>query len=139
VPAVSGNALLGDLDDDALAALLATVGPGSTTALLFAELRHLGGALARPADGAVDSIPGSYSLFGGAPAPTVEAASAGAADAAALVEAMRPWSLAAHALNFAEGAVDVASCFEPEAWDRLRAVRAAVDPGGLFLANHEIG
>jgi FAD/FMN-containing dehydrogenase len=139
VPAVSGNALLGDLDDDALAALLATVGPGSTTSLLFAELRQLGGALARPADGAVGSIPGSYSLFGGAPAPTPEVAATGAADAAALVEAMRPWSLAAHALNFTEGAVEVATCFEPEAWDRLRAVRAAVDPGGLFLANHEIG
>ena len=50
-PSVSGHALLGPLDDAALDALLAQVGPGTSSALLFAELRHIGGAVGRPVRG----------------------------------------------------------------------------------------
>jgi hypothetical protein len=50
-PAVSDHAVLTDIDDTTIEALLQLVGPGTTTPLLMAELRHLGGALAEPADG----------------------------------------------------------------------------------------
>jgi FAD/FMN-containing dehydrogenase len=34
--------------------------------------------------------------------------------------------------------VDTATGFDPESWGRLREVRAALDPTGVFLAGHEI-
>jgi FAD/FMN-containing dehydrogenase len=139
-PSVSGHALLGPLDDAAVDALLATVGPGTSSALLFAELRHIGGAVARPApDAALSHLPGLYTLFGAAVAPTPAAAEAGRASAAELVEAMAPWSETTRVLTLTETLVDTATGFDPESWGRLREVRAALDPAGVFLAGHEIG
>ena len=139
-PAVSGHAVLGDLDDDAVAALLGVVGPGTSTSLLFAELRHLGGALARPATdgGAVDHLPGAYALFCVAVAPSPEAAAAGIVDADRVVSALGRWSVASRVLNFTEEPVETSSGYAPEAWARLCRIRDAVDPGGLFRANHPL-
>jgi len=140
-PAVSDHAVLEELPDAAVEALLGQVGPGTTTSLLFAELRHLGGALGRPAErgGVLDTLPGSYALFCVAVAPVPEAATVGLAHAAATVAALRPWSTDQHVLNFAERhGVDPASAYDPWAWARLRSVKAAVDPKGVFQANHEI-
>jgi hypothetical protein len=140
-PAVSDHAVLDDLPEEAVEALLGRVGPGTTTSLLFAELRHLGGALGRPDDrgGVLDALPGAYALFCVAVAPVPEAAAVGLADAAATVEALRAWSNDRHVLNFAERPeVDAETAYDPWAWARLRAVKAAVDPDGVFQANHEI-
>ena len=41
-------------------------------------------------------------------------------------------------LNFAEQETDPAVFYAPETWGRLRAVKAEVDPGRLFRANHSI-
>jgi FAD/FMN-containing dehydrogenase len=71
-------------------------------------------------------------------APVPEMAAAGEAACAALVEALAPWANGRNFPNFAESPIDPASAYEPEAWARLRRVKAEVDPGGLFLANHEI-
>jgi len=139
-PAVSGHAVLGDLDEDAVAVLLAEVGPGADTSLLFAELRHLGGALARvDADGgALDHLPGSYALFCVAVAPTPEAATTGIVDADRVVSALGRWSIASRVLNFTEEPVDTSSGYDADAWARLCAIRDGIDPGGLFRANHPL-
>ena len=139
-PNVADHAVLGDLDDAAVEALLGQVGPGSTTSLLFAELRHLGGALGRPAPdaGVLPRLPGSYALFCAAVAPVPEAAAAGLADGAALVSALAPWATGEHLLNFADKVVDTASGYDAADYARLRAIKAAVDPRGVFQANHEI-
>jgi FAD/FMN-containing dehydrogenase len=138
-PSVSGHALLGPLDDAAVDALLRNVGPGTGSALLFAELRHIGGAAGRPvADAALSHLAGVYTLFCAAIAPTPEAAAVGSADAAALVETMAPWAEAMRVLTLTETVVDAATGVDAEAWARLREVRAQVDPAGVFLANHEI-
>jgi FAD/FMN-containing dehydrogenase/enamine deaminase RidA (YjgF/YER057c/UK114 family) len=139
-PAVSDHAVLDELTEETVAALLAEVGPGSTTSLLFAELRQLGRALARPAagGGALDRLPGAYALFCVAIAPFPEAAAQGTADARRVVEALAPWSSGRRFLNFADARVDVSTGYEPAAYERLSRVRAAVDPGGVFLANHEV-
>jgi FAD/FMN-containing dehydrogenase len=140
-PAVSDHAVLGALTDDAVATLLGAVGPGSTTSLLFAELRHLGGALARPATngGALSHLAGEYGLFAVAVAPFPEAAAVGRADAAALVAAMAPWATGSHLLNFSEQVVDTATAYDAPSWLRLQRVRDLVDPHGVFQANHEVG
>ena len=41
-------------------------------------------------------------------------------------------------LNFEEEKADAAQFYTPEAYGRLREVRAAVDPNELFLSNHVI-
>lgn len=140
-PAVSDHAVVHSLPDQAVDALLAQVGPGTTTSLMFAELRHLGGALARTADrgGVLDRLPSGYALFCVAVAPVPEAATVGLADAAACVAAMAPWSRGQRVLNFTERpeAETTAACDE-WALARLRSVRADVDPDGVFQAAHEI-
>ncbi|WP_238010087.1 FAD-binding oxidoreductase [Dactylosporangium sp. AC04546] len=132
-PGVSRSALLGPLPPAALDALLAAAGPRSGNPLMVpAELRQLGGTLRRPAagGGALPCVEGEFLLFSGG--------LAGPADAERVVEAMRPWAEDREYLNFTETAIDTARAFEPAAWERLRAVRAAVDPEGLFVANHVI-
>ena len=41
-------------------------------------------------------------------------------------------------LNFVEQPVDAATFYTDEAYARLRAIRAAVDPDGRMVANHRI-
>ncbi|HYF73744.1 MAG TPA: FAD-binding oxidoreductase [Nocardioides sp.] len=138
-PAVGDHVLLSGLPEEAIAAYLAEIGPGSTTSLLFAELRHLGGALGRPADGGgvCSHVDGAFALFCVAMAPFPEAAERGSADALAMCEAMAPWSTGGRLLNFTDHRTDVATGYG-EQWERLRAVCAAVDPDGVFVANHSV-
>ena len=60
VPYLSANDLLGELPARAVDELVGAVGPGSDSPLLSVELRHAGGALARPepGHGALASLPG---------------------------------------------------------------------------------
>jgi FAD/FMN-containing dehydrogenase len=139
-PGVSATTVLGSLPDEAIDAFLAQVGHGTTQSLLAAELRQLGGAVSRPAEdaGAVAMVEGAFVLFGVAVAATPEMAAAGAADSAALVSAMTPWANGKQYLNFVEAAQDASTGYTTESWSRLQAVRAQVDPRGLFLSNHQV-
>ncbi len=139
-PGVTNTALLGGMTDEAVDAFLAQVGHGTSTSLLAAELRQLGGALGRPAPGAgaVPMIDGEFVLFAVAIAATPEMAAAGQADADALVAAMAPWANGRQYLNFVEHAVDARAGYDDESWARLQAVRAAVDPAGTFVSNHAV-
>ncbi len=93
-PAVSVCAILGDLPDAAIETFLALTGRGSGSTLLAAELRQLGGALARPAEGAgaLPMVDGAFVMFGVAIAATPEMAAQGQADGAALVDAMTAYA-----------------------------------------------
>lgn len=140
VPAVSDHSVLGELTDEAVEVFLAQVGPGTSTGLLFAELRHLGGALARPTagGGALSHLRGEYGMYCIAVAPSPEAAAAGAAAAAGVVRAVAPWSLPSRIPTFTDTREDTSSMFDPEAWARLARLREAHDPTRLFLAHHEL-
>jgi hypothetical protein len=139
-PGVGRSALLAGLPDSAVDAFLEQVGHGTTTSLLAAELRQLGGQLSRPHPngGALDRLEGEFALFGVGVAPTVEIAGQVARDGDALVEALRPWQNGRHYLNFAETAVDPKAGYEAGHWTQLRAIRSAVDPDGVFQANHAV-
>ena len=139
-PAVSDHVLLDDFDSAAVDALVSTAGADSGTTLLSAEIRHAGGALARPAadGGSLAQLPGTYAGFFIAVAATPELGARGRDDAARVVAALRPWSSGHRFSNFAEEAVDPASLFPPDVLARLRAVRADVDPDGVFVANHAL-
>ena len=103
------------------------------------ELRHLGGALARPEPhhGAYASMNGEYTIFslGGILAPEDAPVINEAVDRVAA--AMEPWRSGWY-LNFVERQFDMSRAFDAETWRRLQAVKAQVDPDGVVMGNHEI-
>lgn len=139
-PAVSGTAMLHSLPDAGVDAFLAEAGPDARTSLAMAELRQLGGALGRPADGAgvLSHLDGQFVVFAGAMALDADTAVQGIADADRLTEALAPFDNGRVYLNFAERAVSTRPAYATDRWQRLVAVRRAVDPQGLFAANHPI-
>jgi FAD/FMN-containing dehydrogenase len=139
-PVVSDTAMLSALPEAAVDAFLAEVGPGSRSSLLMAELRQLGGVLGRshPGGGVLDRLDAEYVLFGGALAADREMAARGHADAQRLVGALSAHANGRQYLNFAENPVDVHAGYREEAWVQLKGIRSAVDPDGLFVANHRI-
>jgi hypothetical protein len=116
---------------------VAAAGPDSGTALTAVELRHLGGALARPVDAALPSLPGEFLLFGvGAPLPP--------ADLPAIERGLAVVhdALAEHAtgvlLPFVEQPADASAGYPADAWRRLTEVRERYDPEGRMRANHAV-
>jgi FAD/FMN-containing dehydrogenase len=139
-PAVSDSAMLSGLPDAAVDAFLETAGPDATTTVLAAELRQLGGALARPAEGGgvLNRLDGEFASFAVAIAATPELGAQGHADAVRLTDALRPFGTGQELLNFAENPIDAARAYPTERWTRLQRVRGEVDPQGVFAANHEV-
>jgi FAD/FMN-containing dehydrogenase len=139
-PAVSDSAMLDSFPDAAIDAFLTEAGSHAQTSLLAAELRQLGGALGRPhqAGGALTHLDAQFVAFALAMAPTPDLAAQGHADAVRLTDALQPFTQGRHYLNFAENPVDVSAGYPPEVWTRLKGVRSAVDPHGLFVANHPV-
>ncbi len=139
-PGVSASTILAELPEEAIETYLAKAGPGSGSTLLAAELRQLGGALARPAEGAgaLPKLEGKFVLFCVAVAMTPEMGVQGHADATGVVDALSSYSSGRDYLNFAETPVDVRKSFPQESWRRLKGVRSAVDPSGHLLANHKV-
>ena len=140
VPVVSDHSVLGDLDDDAVQAFLAHVGPAPPPGLLFAELRHLGGALGPTRRGRGSPVPPagllSDVLHRGRPVPGGggRRGRRGGRGVAALAR----WSLPSRIPTFTDTREDTSSMFDPEAWARLARVRDEHDPTRLFLAHHEV-
>jgi FAD/FMN-containing dehydrogenase len=139
-PGVTGAATIADLPDRAVDTFVALTGPGSGSSLLSAELRQLGGALGRPAEGAgaLPMLDGAFAMFAVAIAATPEMHQKGLADAKALEAAMAPYSNGRNYLNFTEDPVDVSETFPEHTWMQLKAVRSVVDPNGVILANHRV-
>lgn len=139
-PSEGGGLVLDRLDEDAVSAFLAAAGAASPTQLLLAELRHIGGAVARTGsdEGALPGLPGSHVLLLVGVAASPEMAAAARADVERVLGALAPWSNGRQFLNLAERPVDPSTGYGPEAWTRLCTVRADVDPHGVFLANHVV-
>ena len=121
-------------------AFVAAVGPGSGSALLMSELRHLGGALGREPEGhgALARFHGEYMMFGVGIPVTPELAAAIHVGLATLADALAPWETGSAYLNFVEEPVDPAQFYSAEGYARLRRVKAEVDPAGVFRGNHAI-
>lgn len=137
-PSVTNAALLESLPDAAVDAFVGAAGPGAGSSLLAAEIRHLGGALGRPADAAVASVPGEYLAFFVAIATSPGAGARGLADARRATDALAPWASAGRLLNFDDNAVDAAAAYPPPVQRRLRALHDRVDPRRRFLAAHPL-
>jgi FAD/FMN-containing dehydrogenase len=143
VPGLGDHALLRELAPATVDALVETAGHGSNSPLLGVELRQLGGALGRaPAGhGALAGIDGDYVLYGvGVPMGPPGRAEEIKQRLATLKEAVAPWASGLSYVNFADarGVNALPTAFDAETLDRLAAVKRAVDPDGLFQANHPV-
>lgn len=141
VPAVGHHAMLGELPAEAVDVLVDVAGADSGSPLIGVELRHLGGALARPSadHGALGTLDGEFLLFGVGIAGDPDGARAAADRLDDVVEAMEPWSSSSSYLNFAEKpGHDCSTAFGAESYERLRLIRRAADPEGLLVGNHLI-
>ena len=138
-PYAGAGMLLGDLPGEAIDALLAAVGPDTDTHLLSVELRHDGGAMGEsdPSHGAMNSLPGSFLMFGVGIVPEPALLAPTKSWLAAMTEAMKPWD-AGRYLNFSDEAEDIGVAFPPETVERLRAAKSKYDPENLFHANHPV-
>ncbi|ROO87772.1 FAD/FMN-containing dehydrogenase [Actinocorallia herbida] len=132
------NVLLHEIGKDAVDTLLAHAGPDAQPPFIT-ELRHFGGAYARPPElpncvGGRDTV---FSLFTGAtPAP----GSREARDR--FLAGMRPWSTGGTNINFA-GVEDtdpaiVRTAYRPGDYTRLTELKAVYDPGNVFRINFNI-
>lgn len=139
-PGVMRSTMLRELDDEGADAFLELFGPGVETPLMIAELRQLGGAIGRPHEGGgvLTHLEGEFALICGGMAPTPELGAMIAAAGDRAVAALRPWSNGRSYLNFAEEPTDARTAYADDAWLRLAAIRSAVDPDGVFVANHAI-
>jgi FAD/FMN-containing dehydrogenase len=141
VPYLGEDGMLGELPGQAIDDMLAVTGPGTGSPLLSAEIRHLGGALARahPDDGALSAIDGSFLTYSVGMFADEPSRAAVEASLAKIREAAAPYSGARRYYNFVETQIDPSDLFDADSLDRLRRVKAEVDPDGIFQANHALG
>ena len=85
----------------------------------------------------LDRLTPRFVVLTGGLAPTPQLRRRTEADNARVAAAVDPF-LGRPYLNFVSHATAADPAFEQDALARLRAVRATVDPSGLFTANHEI-
>lgn len=140
MPGMGDQAMVDRFDRDAVEAFVEVAGPGSGSPLMSVEMRHLGGAVGRPAPdgGALSHIDAGYIGFGVSVVMTPEMGVAIDAQLRRFVAAMEPFGHGRQYLNFAESPTDAASFYDRTAYDRLRDIRRRVDPDGVLRANHEL-
>ena len=140
VPALGHHAILGELPDEALDAFVEVAGPESDSPLLLAELRHLGGALARPAEngGALDKLDGEFVMLGIGLLMDPAMREAIQAHLEKLVDTMKSWATPAGYLNYAEQPCDVDAILPEQTCRHLNQVKRSWDPDELIRSNHSV-
>ncbi|MFE6405317.1 FAD-binding oxidoreductase [Streptomyces sp. NPDC057837] len=145
LPARECCMLLRDLPPEAMAAFLEQIGPsaGADHPLLVASLRHMGGALARPApvEDAVCARDARYFMesVGIMPAPPVAEAVEQATRR--LYTAMAPYGTGRTMVNIhgtPGDEQDIARAWTPEVYTRLRHDKATYDPDNLLRYGHAV-
>jgi FAD/FMN-containing dehydrogenase len=132
-PVMEGAAMLTGFAEPAVDALLDAAAPGAPSPLAVVSIRHLGGALCRPADGggAVGPVPEPYLMVLGGPGAAPELAAAiGQVTAALAGQAtgrMPP--------NFG---ADAATCYPADVLSELRRIKRERDPRGLVRGNRPL-
>ena len=137
-PVATEYSMLGSLDDRAVGALLAVVGPGTESGLMIAEVRHLGGAFSRAVDdgGVCSRIEGEYALHTVAVVPVPELLPAARAAGTAVLDAMAPWTNGSLVPSFTERREGAPLSAADRA--ELVRIRAASDPRGAVVANRDL-
>jgi hypothetical protein len=139
VPGIGDGHLIADLPDQAIEAFTAIAGPDSGSPMLLSELRHLGGALGRPAEdgGALSHLDAGFVTYSVGLPMTPELGAAIPAHLATIEDAMRPWIAGAY-YNFTERPCDADAILPADVCTRLAEVKRKWDPDGRIVANHAV-
>lgn len=140
MPTQEYSELLRTLDDATLDRLVDAAGANADIPLAVAQIRHLGGALARATaeDGPNEAVEEEYSVFclGVPVAPglpeAIETAFGGVRAALAEQRSGRTF------FNFLGAESDLGATFAAPARARLRQVKATTDPAGVFRSNRPV-
>ncbi len=140
MPVSEFSGLLRDFDNDAIEALLSVAGPGSGSPLVIAQIRHLGGALARGTaeqgpSGAVDE---PYQLFLLGIPMSPEMATGITASIAAAKVALADYLTGRTFFTFLADDDDPTRAFAASALQRLREIKRDVDPAGVLRSNRPV-
>ncbi|GAB2894776.1 FAD-binding oxidoreductase [Streptomyces deserti] len=144
LPAREACALLRDLPPEAVRAFLDQVGPAvDDCPLLMAELRHMGGALARPARvaDAICARDANYFLDTVGILAAPPAGEAVERATRSLYAAMSPYSTGRTMVNIhgtPGDESDRARAWTPEIYDRLRHDKSRYDPANLLRFGHAV-
>ena len=140
VPGLGHHRVIKELPEEAIDAFYDAGGPDSGSPLLLAELRQLGGALARPAEngGALDKLDGAFVMFGIGMLmdPAMREPIEGQLDK--MADAMQPWAAEGGYFNYAERPCDVDAILPEETCRRLSQVKRSWDPDDLIRSNHSV-
>ena len=142
MPYYGSNAMLSDLDSTAIHTFLELTGPGADPQFIV-ELRHLGGAIARPpaVANAVGHRDAAFT-FGVLTKLASDDADVTPVREAheAVLKAMAPWTVG-RCLNFVYStltAEEVAEAYNPDDYERLTHLKARFDPINTFRLNYNI-
>jgi len=140
VPGIGDGMTIAELPDEAIEAFTGVAGPDSGTPLILTELRHLGGALGRPAEdgGALSKLDAGFVMYSVGMAATPEMAGAVGAHLDKTEAAMRPWAADGSYYNFSDRPRDVDAILPPDVVARLVEVKRRWDPGNRIIANHAV-
>ena len=143
MPSWHDGRLLASFPAEAADALLATAGADVDVPLIFAEVRHMGGALGRPplVPNAVAGRDAAFSLFvlgPGVPGvvDVVQVA------AGRVIEALSPWHTTGRLVNFLgttdQGPAAVAAAYPADVTGRLYELKSRFDPHNIFRHGHSL-
>ena len=140
VPNQGDGAFLADFPAAAIDALVALAGPDADTPLLSVEVRHLGGALARPAPGggAQPDVGARYAVFAGGFTPTPELVGSVRAHAQAVKDALVPWHADYDYYNFEEIPAAASTVLPAASYHRLQEIKARYDPDQVIISTHPV-
>jgi hypothetical protein len=140
VPGIGDGGLISELSDEAIDAFVGIAGPESGSPMLLTELRHLGGALGRPAEnaGALSHIDAGFAMYSVGLPMTPELGEAIPPHLKRIEEEMRPWAVEGGYFNFTEAPCAVDAILPPDVCERLRAVKREYDPDDRIVANHTV-
>jgi hypothetical protein len=135
------NAMLHDLDDSAVRTVLDLAGPSAPVPCIV-QLRHLGGALARPpaTPNAVGHRDARYMLNVLSPLDGFDIGAVRAVHRRHF-EALAPWTIG-RCLNYMYGerptTEQVRTAYDPDDYRRLTELKSVYDPTNMFRLNHNI-
>jgi FAD/FMN-containing dehydrogenase len=141
VPGSGDGMLLNELSAQAIDDFVDAAAGEAGSALISAEIRQLGGAIARPAPehGAASAIDSPYIMFAVGMAPTPEVAAVVEAQVDGVKEALSAAKSHYDYMNFRERNVKARRLYPNEiTYRRLQGVKAKYDPQDMIQANHRI-
>jgi hypothetical protein len=139
-PWASDDLLLADLPSEAIDALVAAGGPDARQPLTSIEIRQLGAKLgrARPGTGSLAEIPAPFMMYGVGLVQDPAQLPAIRGQVQAVTSAMAPWAASQRFFNLSETGRPADAFWPKPTFDRLRQVKAAVDPHNIVRANHPV-